>query len=278
MVYVYFEHQVASLCGVHCLNTLLQGSYFTAVDLANVAHELDEKERDVMLQAGVDSSDFIKFAAEGSGNVADDGFYSVQVLEKALSSFNLTCTSINNKENADVIANPLKENGFMCNLQQHWFTLRKIEGKWFDVNSLKKQPTFLSDFYVSLYLETLRQQGWSIFVVRGDYPAIIPFSTAELGKWVDVDPTVSKPPTSQQQQQPNRSMVDLEEFDPDLEEALKLSLKYSDDNEAYRPMNQRRNDSNEPYTLIEVDEYEQIIDDDEDEDLKLAIEASLNQS
>lgn len=28
---------VARLCGVHCLNTLLQGSYFTEVDLAQVA-------------------------------------------------------------------------------------------------------------------------------------------------------------------------------------------------------------------------------------------------
>lgn len=29
--------QVAALCGVHCLNTLLQGPYFTEVDLAHVS-------------------------------------------------------------------------------------------------------------------------------------------------------------------------------------------------------------------------------------------------
>jgi hypothetical protein len=32
--FVYHEKQDSSLCGQHALNTLLQGPYFTAVDLA----------------------------------------------------------------------------------------------------------------------------------------------------------------------------------------------------------------------------------------------------
>ncbi|GAM19694.1 hypothetical protein SAMD00019534_028690 [Acytostelium subglobosum LB1] len=272
MVYVYFEKQLASLCGVHCLNSLLQGSYFTAVDLANVAHQLDQEEMDVMSQAGMDTSDFIKFAAEGSGNVADDGFYSVQVLEKALLTFNLTCTSINKQENASVIENPLSEDGFICNLSNHWFTLRKIQGKWFDLNSLKK-PSVLSDFYVGLYLETLRQQGWSIFVVRGTYPNIVPFSPAELGMWVDVDPNAP----AQQGSRPTPPKQSMTDYDPELEAALKMSLDYADENETYRPIGTYPSNPNDAYTLIEVDENEQLIDD-EDEDLKAAIEASLKQS
>jgi ataxin-3 len=33
---LYHEKQVAALCGVHCINTLLQGPYFNELDLAQV--------------------------------------------------------------------------------------------------------------------------------------------------------------------------------------------------------------------------------------------------
>ena len=36
---IYFEPQAAALCGVHALNTLLQGPYFTEVELAQVGAE-----------------------------------------------------------------------------------------------------------------------------------------------------------------------------------------------------------------------------------------------
>eukprot|EP01133_Synstelium_polycarpum_P006164 gene6164-7137_t len=235
--------------------------------MAQIARALDEEERKVMSAGGMDSTDFIKFAAEGSGNVADDGFYSQQVLEKALSNFNLTCTSINNKDLTDVVSDPLKEEGFICNLSEHWFTLRKIDGKWFDLNSIKK-PTFLSEFHIG-------QQGWSIFVVRGEYPSIIPFSQAEYGTWMDISPTIA----GSNNTKTNKSPISVEDYDPELEQALKLSLQYSDDNETYNPVQQSRsNNSNEAFTLIEVDEYERVIDDDEDEELNRAIAASLRQN
>ncbi len=62
-VSVYHELQVAGLCGVHCLNTLLQGPYFTEVDLMNIAIEFDKKEKEVMSEAGTETKDFIKFIA-----------------------------------------------------------------------------------------------------------------------------------------------------------------------------------------------------------------------
>lgn len=45
--FVYWEKQEKDImtCGVHCLNTLLQGPYFTAVDLSNVALKLDREEK-----------------------------------------------------------------------------------------------------------------------------------------------------------------------------------------------------------------------------------------
>ena len=53
MVLLYFERQVAALCGQHCLNNLLQGAYFTEIDLAEIAQDLDRKEKALMLEAGV---------------------------------------------------------------------------------------------------------------------------------------------------------------------------------------------------------------------------------
>jgi hypothetical protein len=42
---LYHEAQVASLCGMHCINTLLQGPFFSELDLAQVCR--------VVLNAGL---------------------------------------------------------------------------------------------------------------------------------------------------------------------------------------------------------------------------------
>jgi Ataxin-3 len=53
--------QEGSLCAQHCLNALLQGSYFTAVDLATLANNLDEAERQQMAESGVESEEYRRF-------------------------------------------------------------------------------------------------------------------------------------------------------------------------------------------------------------------------
>ena len=75
---LYHEKQVQLLCGVHALNTLLQGPYFTSEDLREIAAEFDQRERDLMKEAGVDSADFMRYMAEDSGNAAVDGNFSIQ--------------------------------------------------------------------------------------------------------------------------------------------------------------------------------------------------------
>lgn len=77
MTLLYHEKQVAALCGVHCINTLLQGPYFSEIDLAQIAHQLDELERAVMAEGG--GAEYQQFLNEASGNVAMDGMFSIQV-------------------------------------------------------------------------------------------------------------------------------------------------------------------------------------------------------
>lgn len=45
------------------MNSLLQGDYFTEVDLMQIARELDEQERKVMMEYGAETKEFLTFMA-----------------------------------------------------------------------------------------------------------------------------------------------------------------------------------------------------------------------
>jgi ataxin-3 len=53
--------QDGSLCAQHCLNSLLQGPYFNAVDLSVLARQLDEAERAQMAKGDVQSKEYLTF-------------------------------------------------------------------------------------------------------------------------------------------------------------------------------------------------------------------------
>eukprot|EP01098_Paradermamoeba_levis_P013582 TRINITY_DN6221_c0_g1_i2.p1 TRINITY_DN6221_c0_g1~~TRINITY_DN6221_c0_g1_i2.p1 ORF type:complete len:313 (+),score=93.44 TRINITY_DN6221_c0_g1_i2:173-1111(+) len=186
---IYFESQVAGLCAVHCLNSLLQGAYFTEIDLMQVGQEFDRKEKLLMAEAGMETPEFLKYMAEDSGNVADDGNYSIQVLAEALKVWNLSCILYTSQEAKSIRENPLNETAFICNQGNHWLTIRKIGDGWYNLNSLLKSgPQFLSNFYLSAYLDSLLAQQYSIFVVRGDLPPshFSQLSSNGEGKWYPV--------------------------------------------------------------------------------------------
>ena len=68
--------QEGQLCAQHCLNTLLQGPYYTAVDLATIAGQLDEEERRRMAggTAGENSEEYRRFISQPSANMDDTGY------------------------------------------------------------------------------------------------------------------------------------------------------------------------------------------------------------
>ncbi|KAG0262883.1 Ataxin-3 [Mortierella polycephala] len=70
--YIFHEQQEGNLCAQHCLNALLQGPYFTAIDLAELARQLDQREQDALGNSGPGSR------ATKSQNMDDSGFFSVQ--------------------------------------------------------------------------------------------------------------------------------------------------------------------------------------------------------
>jgi len=61
MCLLMFLQQEGSLCAQHCLNALLQGPYFSAVDLAEIGRQLDETEREQMAVGGTDNESYQRF-------------------------------------------------------------------------------------------------------------------------------------------------------------------------------------------------------------------------
>nr|XP_030739390.1 ataxin-3 isoform X2 [Globicephala melas] len=164
------EEQEGSLCAQHCLNNLLQGEYFSPVELSSIAHQLDEEERMRMAEGGVTSEDYRTFLQQPSGNMDDSGFFSIQVISNALKVWGLELILFNSPEYQRLRIDPINERSFICNYKEHWFTVRKLGKQWFNLNSLLTGPELISDTYLALFLAQLQQEGYSIFVVKGDLP------------------------------------------------------------------------------------------------------------
>ena len=159
----------------------MQGPYFTAEDLTAIAVEFDERERNLMRESGVESADFLKYMAEDSGNAAADGNYSIQVLTRALETWNLKCIPVMSQEAGTAWQAPQRERAFICNLDRHWLTLRRCDiadqnvhagaaTGWWNFNSTFPAPRPISDLYLTEFLHQLKDEGYGIFVCRGVLP------------------------------------------------------------------------------------------------------------
>ncbi|EFN88904.1 ataxin-3 [Harpegnathos saltator] len=169
---IFHEKQEGYLCAQHCLNALLQGPYFNAVDLANFGHQMDEEERIRMAESGVDSEDYKLFLEQPSGNMDDSGYFSVQVISSALKVWGLELIPYNSTEPTALLAqhDPSRMKAYICNYRGHWFTIRKIGNQWFNLNSMLNGPQLISNTYLAMYLAQLIQEGYSIFIVNGTFP------------------------------------------------------------------------------------------------------------
>lgn len=106
--------------------------------------------------------------------MADDGNYSIQVLSEALTTFgNLQCVPMENPEIKKSIKDYGDENAYICHSIDHWIAIRKINGIWYNLNStniIPPGPQIISNFYLSVFLDSIKSSGYIIFVVRGELP------------------------------------------------------------------------------------------------------------
>lgn len=111
----------------------------------------------------------------------------LQVLERALEVWDLQVIPLHSPVAEIAQVDPEKENAFICHLQDHWFCIRKVNGEWYNFDSLYAAPEHLSKFYLAAHLDTLKTYGWSIFLVRGNFPAECPISSEAsngYGQWL----------------------------------------------------------------------------------------------
>ena len=165
--FIYHERQQALLCGQHALNNLVQTQTFTPGSLAQIAHQLDQMELNYMSQGntdGVQSKDYINRIAEGSGNVDESGNFSIEVLRSALlSMFELTL--VNTLQETIRQQEITNFEGFVCNKSSHWFAIRKINDRFWNLNSTAEKPELISHFRLAAEIESLQSSGYSVFVV-----------------------------------------------------------------------------------------------------------------
>jgi ataxin-3 len=160
---IYWERQEGGslLCGEHCLNNLLQGSYFNSVQLSEMALVLDKEESKLTGSQGY------------SQNVDPEGNFSVQVLRAALLNFGeIELFSPSSEDMRKEGKDWTKEEGFVVNRSSHWYSIRKLDGKWWDLNSLAHAPQSISDFHLGGVLTQLESSGATVFIARGKMPAV----------------------------------------------------------------------------------------------------------
>jgi ataxin-3 len=102
----------------------------------------------------------------------DTGFFSIQVLQRALNVFDIDLIPYASQHPIaqQARADPQSIQAYICNLREHWLTIRRFGSQYFDLNSISTVPKLVSDTYLSLYLTQLERSGYSIFIIGGDLP------------------------------------------------------------------------------------------------------------
>lgn len=116
----------------------------------------------MMLEGGAETADALRFLAEESGNVDASGNFSIQVLNRALKRSHGVALDQVGRGGGDLVAGG--SDAFVLNRSHHWFTVRRLFGKFWNLNSTLDAPEFIGDFYLSTLLAQFRADGYDVFV------------------------------------------------------------------------------------------------------------------
>jgi ataxin-3 len=228
MEYIFHEKQEGSLCAQHCLNSLLQGDYYSAVDLASIARDLDTIEQNFMTDGGSSGMNGGVASSQSkpeSSNYDDTGFFSIQVLQNALKAWDLELVPYTSSQEVARVARdtPTEQRAYICNFREHWYTIRRIGLYWFNLNSLFTKPELVSDMHLSILLAQLINDGYSIFIVHGDLPK----SEADFqlsNRSLNIKQILGEQSNRKKSNQPGSD----EDLDDELKQALRMSLLEND--------------------------------------------------
>ncbi|KAL5008326.1 hypothetical protein ScPMuIL_013907 [Solemya velum] len=247
---IFHEKQEGSLCAQHCLNALLQGQYFSPVDLADIGRQLDEHERERMAEAGLNTEEYQNF-----------GFFSIQVISNAVSVWGVELIPYNSQHEIAVAArqDPKQQRAFICNFREHWFTIRKLGNQWFNLNSLLSGPELVSDTYLSLLITQLQHEGYSIFISVGILPEC---EADQLLKLIPAVQTIK--PRLINEKSPSKSTDKASQPDEEIQKAMEESKNLLDTDDAM--LQKTLQQSMEGYLQEEISRIEKATSTDTDQE------------
>jgi ataxin-3 len=93
------------------------------------------------------------------------GNFSIEVLRAALKSkYELDLPNIR-QEGVSDFGDVTDMEGFICNREAHWFSIRKINGRFWKLNSTAERPQIISHFSLATEIQELQNSGYSVFCV-----------------------------------------------------------------------------------------------------------------
>lgn len=208
------------------------------------------------------------------------GDFSANVLQEALDKvWTLKCEDTRRSDlKSEIEAAPAEEQGYLCHLEDHWIALRRLEsdGSWWNLNSLEDAPTHLSPLYLGVFLKQLQLEGWTLYVVRGQYPQT-PLNHSS-SSWRFVQDSSSGGGGSSSGYQAPAIDNDEERFQREIEAAIAASMGQEDTKSQTIPQGPSTTDntstgSNHPNDAnpATADPTGDVEMDEEDEELRLAI-------
>lgn len=115
------------------------------------------------------------FLVEQNNNVSLDGNFNIQVISKALETAAAGCRLVSTLSKSVQSRDITSFEAYICNHSHHWIGLRKVHGVWYNLNSFNSDgPQIITDFYMSVLLDSIRENGYTIFVVEGVLPVFPP--------------------------------------------------------------------------------------------------------
>ena len=155
---LYHEKQLSAMCGVHALNNLLQGPYFGAGDLAEVAHHLDAEEHALLGGPSGLASHRVDLLT---------GDFNIEVLAAALQRHGVELINADHAAVAERVSTaPQDEEAFLLHMSAHWLTLRKLGGMWWNIDSRLERPRLVPHDALLPALARHRADGQAVFVVQ----------------------------------------------------------------------------------------------------------------
>lgn len=133
--------------------------------MASIGKELDEKENEFLRSS---SNDLVR---NNSFNVLDDGFINISVIIESLRRMNILLKHVYEEDLIKIISSNHQDIGYICNLQEHWFSIRKIHNTWYVLDSLKSSPLYIKDMNLKFYFNDVIKK-YHIFSVQNINPYV----------------------------------------------------------------------------------------------------------